>query len=142
MHNPSINDHIRHIIETNPIRTQRDLQHHLHQRGISIPQATLSRKLHALKLIKSGGVYTIPAEHSALHPKVRSAHISDAGLIILHTPPGGAGSLAHFVDQLFRPPDILGTIAGDDSVLIITQNKTMGTRTLKALQAHFPQITT
>lgn len=141
MHPTSINDHICHIIENNTVRTQRALQKHLQKRGVHISQATLSRKLYALKLSKSEGAYTLLPQHSAPQPRVLSAHMSDAGLIVLHTPPGCAGSLAHFVDQFLKPPHTLGTIAGDDSVLIITQNKSLGKKTLASLQGHFPHLT-
>ena len=142
MHAPALKDHILHIIENNTVRTQHDLQQHLKAKGLNVPQATLSRKLQALKLTKSAGVYTIPPEHNMPQLRVRSAHISDTGLIILHTPPGGAGALAHFIDQLFDRPHILGTVAGDDSVLIITQNLPCGEKVLAALGRHFPHIIT
>ena len=59
---------------------------------------------------------------------------ASANLVVLRTPPGAAQYLASAVDHA-NPPDILGTIAGDDTVLVITRHPEGGTATAERLLA-------
>ncbi len=122
------------------VRSQTELADLLTERGVSVAQATLSRdlvELDAVKVRGTGGalVYAIPAEGSqrsassssspaANHRLARllgelllSAEAS-ANLVVLTTPPGAAQFLASAIDK-GEVLEILGTIAGDDTVLVI-----------------------
>jgi transcriptional regulator of arginine metabolism len=106
-----------------------------------VTQATLSRDLQELRLVKTQEGYkpeTVLPEDNGAHPlpplaralrefllDIRPAE----NLLVLKTPPSGAQPLAAAVDGS-KFPEIAGTIAGDDTVLIITPNK----RTRESLQ--------
>lgn len=123
-----VDNHIVDIIQNDSVREQSDLQEMLKSRGYDIPQATLSRKLKKLNIVKVDGIYKIIEFAMSSLPVVLDMKISDFGLIVLHTHPGNANSLAYFIDQKYvdyndNDSMIMGTIAGDDTVLIIAKNK-------------------
>jgi transcriptional regulator of arginine metabolism len=139
-----IEDHIVSIVQNEFVREQSDLQDILKNRGYDIPQATLSRKLKKLNIAKVSGFYKIVDFSASSLPVVLNMKVSDFGLIILHTHPGNANSLAYFIDQKYvnynaagsQDSIILGTIAGDDTVVVIVKNKTA----LKEAQALFKAV--
>jgi len=144
-----LDEHILHIVENFAIYEQIDLQSQLQNIGYNIPQATLSRRLKKLKIVKLDGRYKI-VELNMLQalPRVLNLEVSDFGMIVLHTYPGNANSLAYFLDQnyvSFSPSTneeslILGTIAGDDTVLIIAKSKAAISKIIKMLQQHFTYL--
>lgn len=142
-----IDNHIVNIVQNEPIREQIDLQEILKVRGYDIPQATLSRKLKKLNIAKVDGVYKIIDFNVSLLPVILHMKVSDFGLIILNTHPGNANSLAYFIDQKYVSYDshdnnsmILGTIAGDDTVMIIVKNKNALKETITLLKSLFPYL--
>ncbi|MDX5596187.1 MAG: hypothetical protein O7160_02400 [Wolbachia endosymbiont of Andrena labialis] len=74
--------------------------------------------------------------------------ISDFGLIVLHTQPGQASSLAYFLDQKYviyslnnsKNIGIIGTIAGDDTVLLIIKSKAELNKVLQSIYETFPYL--
>lgn len=136
-----VDNHIIDIIQKEPVREQSDLQEILRVRGYDIPQATLSRKLKKLNIVKVDGIYKIIEFTASSLPVVLGMKISDFGLIILHTHSGNANSLAYFIDQKYvnyndNDSIIMGTIAGDDTVLVIAKNKIA----VKKIQEIFAEI--
>ena len=118
------------LIAAARVASQDELRRRLAHAGLRVTQATLSRDVHELKLVKTGEGYRplAPAEESpALPPLARALQeflldIRPAqNLLVLKTPPGGAQPLAAAVDSE-RYKEIAGSIAGDDTVLIITTN--------------------
>jgi transcriptional regulator of arginine metabolism len=97
-----------------------------------VTQATLSRDLHELKLVKTPEGYksaTVLSEEVAPLPPLARAlreFLLDVrpaeNLLVLKTPPSGAQPLAAAVDAA-KFPETAGTIAGDDTVLIITPSR-------------------
>jgi transcriptional regulator of arginine metabolism len=122
------------LVSGQPISSQEELRRRLAQHKMRVTQATLSRDLQELKLVKTQEGYKSPAvlaeEPAALPlpPLARALReflldIRPAvNLLVLKTPPGGAQPLAAAADAS-KFPEIAGTIAGDDTVLIITPNK-------------------
>src|SRR5579884_2301609 len=110
------------LIEAEPIRSQKQLRRRLAQMGVRVTQATLSRDLRELGLVKTAAGYRPLAggEPPAVGPLERALRdIRPAqNLLVLKTPPGGAQPLAAAVDAA-RWPEVAGTIAGDDTVLVI-----------------------
>ena len=129
------------------VRSQPELAELLAERGVHVTQATLSRdlvELDAVKVRSANGtlVYAVPAEGgdrtpvagdspAAQHRLARlcsellvSAEAS-ANLVVLRTPPGAAQFLASAIDKV-EIPDVLGTIAGDDTVLVIGRDPAGG----------------
>jgi transcriptional regulator of arginine metabolism len=133
---------IAELLERQTVRSQPELAQLLARDGVEVAQATLSRDLDELGAVKvrsgSGLVYALPAEggdrtpRSGVGQEVLDARLarlcaellvtadSSANLVVLRTPPGAAQFLASALDHAALP-DVLGTIAGDDTVLVITQ---------------------
>lgn len=140
--------HILNIIQSNEIAEQNELQEQLIKRGFAIPQATLSRKLKKLKIAKVSGIYKIVDFNQPHLPLILNIQTSDSGLIVLHTHPGQASSLAYYFDQKYvnfstkknLESEILGTIAGDDTVLLITKSKASIPSVLQSIQDEFPYV--
>jgi transcriptional regulator of arginine metabolism len=129
------------LVSGQPIANQEELRRRLAAQKMRVTQATLSRDLQELRLIKTHDGYkpanAVPQEPIALPlpPLARALReflvdIRPAeNLLVLKTPPSGAQPLAAAVDAA-KYPEVAGTIAGDDTVLIITPSK----RTREALQ--------
>jgi transcriptional regulator of arginine metabolism len=120
------------LISGDRIASQEDLRRRLAQQRMRVTQATLSRDLQELRLIKTAEGYkqtpAAPEETSGEAQLTRALgefllDIRPAeNLLVLKTPPSGAQPLAAAVDGA-KFPEIAGTIAGDDTVLIITPNR-------------------
>ncbi len=131
---------IAEILNRQPVRSQAELARLLADDGIAVTQGTLSRDLDELGAVRvrgSGGslVYALPGEGGDRTPRAGEQAAIDArlvrvceeilvsarasaNLVVLRTPPGAAQYLASAIDHAARP-DLLGTIAGDDTVLVI-----------------------
>ena len=132
---------IAELLAEHAVRSQAELLGLLAEDGITVTQATLSRDLIDLRAerVRVGRtlVYAVPGEGGDRTPRaaVAAAELDDrlrrlceellvtaessAQLVIVRTPPGAAGYLASAVDHA-RLPEVLGSIAGDDTVMIIT----------------------
>jgi len=120
------------LVSGERIASQDDLRRRLAQQRLRVTQATLSRDLHELKLVKTNEGYkqaaAVTEEPAPLPPLARALRefLLDVrpaeNMLVLKTPPSGAQPLAAAVDAS-KFPEIAGTIAGDDTVLIITSNK-------------------
>lgn len=139
--------HILSIIQRNKIFQQSDLQKMLKARGFDIPQATLSRRLQKLNIAKVSKVYKV-IDLNINVPLILKIQVSAFGQIVLHTRPGNASSIASYIDQkyvfganaLSKNNEILGTIAGDDTILIVTKDKQSTNSVLEILRNEFPYI--
>jgi transcriptional regulator of arginine metabolism len=120
------------LIAAGGVGNQEDLRRRLAQQKLRVTQATLSRDLQELKLGKTVEGYklgtTVSEDTGTVPPLTRALRefLLDVrpaeNLLVLKTPPSGAQPLAAAVDGA-RFPEITGTIAGDDTVLIITPNR-------------------
>src|SRR5215510_5858129 len=120
------------LVTAERIANQEDLRRRLSTQRLRVTQATLSRDLQELKLVKTPEGYkpasALVEEISPVPPlaRVLSEFLLDIrpaeNMLVLKTPPSGAQPLAAAVDGA-KFPEIAGTIAGDDTVLIITPNK-------------------
>lgn len=121
---------IRNIIRTRPVHTQEELAEALQALGIPATQVTLSRDIRELGIVKTGDGYReIDAlEESpktdeddarrAVEEFLRDIRLAQ-NLLVLKTDPGNANPLAVALDR--APwPEVVGTIAGDDTVLVVT----------------------
>ncbi|MDA1306028.1 MAG: hypothetical protein O2917_02035 [Acidobacteria bacterium] len=118
------------VIDQEPVASQEELRVHLAARGITATQATISRDLKDLGLVKRAGdgAYERPGvERSspateeqlrrAISTLVRGLERVDT-MVILRTDPGQAQSVAVLIDRV-KLDEIAGTIAGDDTILIV-----------------------
>lgn len=118
---------ILHIISGEPISTQKELLHRLLENGVCTTQATLSRDIRDLGLVKvavagNGYRYLPGSSRPSEAPPVAEGvvlSITRAGnLLIVRTRPGFAQSVAASIDALGWG-EVLGTVGGDDTVLIV-----------------------
>ncbi|MGD0428134.1 MAG: ArgR family transcriptional regulator [Candidatus Acidiferrales bacterium] len=116
------------------VASQDDLRRQLIHLGVRVTQATLSRDLRELRLVKTVDGYKplaaakvddappVPALARALKEFLLDIRPAQ-NMLVLKTPPGGAQPLAAAVDSE-RWKEVAGTLAGDDTVLIITPSRT------------------
>jgi transcriptional regulator of arginine metabolism len=123
---------IEELIRHRLVTSQAELAEHLRTDGMSVTQATLSRDLEELHAVKVRGAYVIPPDNDrplrpSEEPPARLIRLlrelltgadASANLVVLRTPPGAAQFLASAIDRAGLP-DILGTIAGDDTILLV-----------------------
>ena len=133
---------IHDILEKAPVASQEELRRRLAQRGFHVTQATLSRDVRELNLYKGSNGYSAALQLSAAEdetmPGIREVLRSfglearqAANLLVLITTTGSAQPVAAGIDYEDWP-EVVGTIAGDDTVLVICpddkQAKTLKTR--------------
>lgn len=123
--------HIKSIVSQYEIETQEELVSRLEETGITVTQATVSRDIKELQLTKAVGshgryIYALaPTTPHLAWPSVRQrvievfASLARSGnLLVLKVLPGHAHSVAWLFDNI-EVPGLLGTIAGDDTILLI-----------------------
>ncbi|UBH12264.1 transcriptional regulator AhrC/ArgR [Macrococcus armenti] len=126
---------IREIISNQQIETQEDLVEKLNQYNLNVTQATISRDIKELQLIKvptkeGKYVYSLPRDRK-YHPIDKlGRYLMDSfvkldgtdNLLVLKTLPGNAQSIGAIIDQL-EWDEVIGTICGDDTCLLICRDK-------------------
>lgn len=132
------------LIAAQPVANQEQLRRRLAEQGLVVTQATLSRDLRELGLVKTAQGYKalgLGAQSSSppnlartLRENLRDV-LPAQNLLVLKTPPGGAQSLAAAFDREHWP-EVLGTIGGDDTVLVITDS-TASSRAVRERIEHF-----
>lgn len=112
------------LIRERKIYTQAELADALRETGIDATQVTVSRDIHDLRLVKTADGYT-QMTGGSVGPELRTIaaeFLQDVrvaqNLVVLKTSPGNANSLAVALDRAGWP-EIVGTIAGDDTVLVV-----------------------
>lgn len=121
------------LIARMPVRSQSELARLLAEDGIVVNQATLSRDLDELGAVKirdaqGALMYAAPPETSPVAEgrlgrvlaELLVAAEHSGNMVVLRTPPGAAQFLASALDRAALP-DVIGTVAGDDTVLVITR---------------------
>jgi len=133
---------IKEIIASKAVASQDDLRLELRKRGCVVTQATLSRDLKELGIgrVSSGNgfqyVLQPAAEVQILRPLVGAQVLSinaNESMIIVKTLPGSANVIGEYLDSL-NDTDIIGTIAGDNTLLVIPQSIRKTTRVMKVLR--------
>ena len=143
---------IRRLIGSRNISSQDELNKLLEKRGYALTQATLSRDLKYLKVAKmpddqAGYVYILPdreqvVEETELSGQGIAGLISldyAQGMAILRTLPGHASSIAYTLDNL-DAYEIAGTIAGDDTILLIPRDGVTRSDLAKLLKIRMPGL--
>jgi transcriptional regulator of arginine metabolism len=125
---------IKEIVERYVIETQEDLADALSKQGIDITQATVSRDIKELMLIKvptgDGRYrYAFPPEQNIVLSQARmerTFHDSivtidySQNIVVLRTLPGTAQAVAYTIDYV-KWPEIIGTVAGDDTIFVLVK---------------------
>lgn len=137
---------IAQILRTAAVESQADLAKLLAKAGDDVTQATLSRDLEelgAFKAREAGGrvVYRVPDEPVStedwLRRMLREFAVSveaSGNLCVVRTPPGGASAVARALDSA-PLHDVLGTIAGDDTILVVAREGVAGKTLARRLRA-------
>ncbi|MEE0510029.1 MAG: arginine repressor [Peptococcaceae bacterium] len=122
------------IVSNETIGTQKELAERLQQEGFETTQATISRDIKELLLVKVniGGdryKYVIAQETPVTDAKLRMvlrefiiSYDFSENLLILNTAPGNANTVASAIDRA-RWPQVIGTLAGDDTVMLVIKPK-------------------
>jgi transcriptional regulator of arginine metabolism len=127
------------MIRAHVVRSQTDLGERLAEDGVQVTQATLSRDLEELGAVKVGGAYLIPEDGKRPLRDVEQAPArlirllrelltgvdASGNMAVLRTPPGAAQFLASALDRSGLT-DVVGTIAGDDTILVVARDVTGG----------------
>ena len=126
---------IKNLILTEKIGTQEELAARLREMGVKATQSTVSRDIQSLRLSKEGSPgmkhYVLPTAKARLKMddsvitmfrQIAKGTDQTTNMIIIHTDPGMAQALCATMDKL-KWDDVLGTLAGDDTVLLIARNE-------------------
>ena len=119
------------VIRTRRVTSQDQLRQLLGKAGFAVTQATVSRDIRELRLVKVPGAegishYTLPEEWEStpplqsLLPSLYTSAVGTGNLLVVRTMTGGAQAVALAIDWE-EWPEVLGTIAGDDTILVICQ---------------------
>lgn len=142
------------LIETNRVGSQEELLGLLEKAGFTTTQATLSRDLKALKVAKQpdhegGYVYVMPDNDNG--PEEADAVYGDfplsgilsmefsGNMAVIKTRPGFANGIASVIDS-HSPFEVLGSIAGDDTILLIARESVARSEVIAALSLFIPGI--
>jgi transcriptional regulator of arginine metabolism len=137
------------LVARRPIRTQAELVAGLRGSGISVTQATISRDIKRLGLVRipgPGGVYRYQAPPAGRPPAAEvEARLrrtmdefvtgidSGSGLVVVKTTTGSANAVAEAIDEA-EWPEVVGTVAGDNTILVVPRGPRARTRLLARLQ--------
>ncbi|HWL36559.1 MAG TPA: arginine repressor [Frankiaceae bacterium] len=126
------------LVRRTPVRSQTELARLLAADGLVVTQATLSRDLEELGATKvrtgdGGLVYSVDPDTGRASGDRLAKVLADllvsaepsANLVVLRTPPGGAHLLASALDRA-QVEDVIGSVAGDDTVLLVTKRANGG----------------
>jgi len=135
---------IRDVVTAQPVANQDELRRQLARRGHRVTQATLSRDLHELGLVKTAEGYLFPASSDGVPDAwlpsverlirefvydVRAAQ----NLVVLRTSAGSAQPVAAAVDAE-EWPEVVGTVGGDDTILIIAPDNATAASLVKKVK--------
>jgi transcriptional regulator of arginine metabolism len=127
------------VIRAQKVASQTALAELLAADGMQVTQATLSRDLEELRAVKARGAYVVPEDNEGpLRPaeeaparlvrllrELLTGTAASGNLVVLRTPPGAAQYLASAFDRSGLP-DVVGTIAGDDTILVVAADGVSG----------------
>ena len=132
------------IISSKVIETQEELINELKAEGFNATQATASRDIRQLKLLKvlSGGVYKYVAPKSEIENSGKYSHALFSSIIdiqyalnnvVIKTNPGLAQAIAAGIDAL-HDTDLLGSVAGDDCIILVVRSEEASKRIIDKIR--------
>lgn len=141
---------IREIVAAHPIGTQEKLARALARRGVAVTQATVSRDVRRLGLVKTSNAqgayrYTVangaPAANPSTEENLRNAFRefvtaleNGEAFFLVKTLPGRANAVGIAIDEA-RRPELAGTLAGDDTILVLVRRARDRERARRSLAA-------
>ena len=118
------------LIQAKPIGTQEDLRVLLEKAGVPATQSSVSRDLEELGIVKQHGHYTIPRANGASARGLLSLDQAGDSLVIARTLPGLASAVAVEIDAAALA-EVVGTIAGEDTIFIAVRDAKAQRATIK-----------
>ena len=118
------------LIDREPMVTQEEMVRRLSQQGLKVTQATLSRDIKELGLVKTASGYVAPSAAEPAAPVPSLSHLlrefvvdvrEAQNLLVLKTSPGSAQPVAAALDAESWP-EVVGTLGGDDTTLVISSS--------------------
>src|ERR1041385_6865580 len=124
------------LIRAKPIGTQEDLRALLDRGGVPATQSSVSRDLEELGVVKQHGHYTLPRTNGNAARGLLSLDQAGDSLIIARTVPGHASPVAVEIDAA-AIPEVVGTIAGEDTIFIAVRDAKAQRTALKQISEMF-----
>jgi transcriptional regulator of arginine metabolism len=124
------------LIRAKPVGTQEDLRALLEKTGVPATQSSVSRDLEELGVVKQHGHYTLPRTNGAATRGLLSLDHAGDSLVIARTVPGLASGVAVEIDAA-AIPEIVGTIAGEDTIFIAVRDAKAQRAAVKQIWALF-----
>jgi transcriptional regulator of arginine metabolism len=131
------------IVRSQQVATQEELATRLQQAGVDCTQASVSRDIRELGLVKRGGIYAAPQAATAVPDLdafaakigifLQQMTVVGEHLVVIHTLPGTAHSVGLYLDGMSWP-GLVGTIAGDDTLFAAVADSRAGRRVVRALE--------
>jgi transcriptional regulator of arginine metabolism len=130
------------IVRKNHVESQEELSSHLQTEDIAVTQSTLSRDIRELGLVKVRGSYQISGEIFSAPPNevLRRAFEQfvirtgiSGNMVMIRTSPGNAHSIGAVLDAA-QWPEVLGTVAGDDTLFVLLRNSSLGKKLLERIR--------
>ncbi|HEU0005807.1 MAG TPA: hypothetical protein VFS12_07445 [Terriglobia bacterium] len=135
---------ILNLVQTRPVLSQTQLSQRLKAEGVQVAQATLSRDLRALNLVKTPKGYKLPEQLGVVERNSDQQRLTilqfmieaeaAGNLVVVRTHPGNASPVARSLDTIGWK-EIVGTVAGDDTILVVTANAARARLVTRRLQA-------
>ena len=134
---------ILNLIKQKKIRTHEQLVDELKEKGVLVTQATVSRDIKELGIVKipdeNGSIYAVAKEWDNSLQKY-ATDISDvksaSNIVVIHTKPGMASAVAAVVDKEMKE-EIIGSIAGDDTIFIVVGDKETADKLTGRMKEYF-----
>ena len=120
------------LIQVKPIGTQEDLRMLLERAGVAATQSSVSRDLEELGVVKQHGHYTLPRANGASARGLLSLDQSGDSLVVARTLPGLASAVAVEIDAAALE-DVVGTIAGEDTIFLAVRDAKAQRPTIKQI---------
>lgn len=126
------------VVRKSRISSQEELSVLLKREGVEVTQSTLSRDIRELGLVKARGSYqisgetnSVPSENAVRRAFEQFVIDSDVSgnMVMLKTSPGNAHSIGVVLDAA-QWPEVLGTVAGDDTVFVLLRSSQLGKKVL------------
>jgi len=142
--NHNISDALRHLLSEGRANTQEDLKNKLKEMGFEINQSKISRLLRKLSAVKTVGAngeiaYQLSKEPEPPTKSVTIEHLiieitRNENLIVIRTSPGSASMIARILDHNAEKIASLGSVAGDDTIIVIPKSVKSIEEVLKAVK--------
>lgn len=133
------------ILQETPVRNQGELVRVLKRQGFEATQSSVSRDLRELGVAKAGDRYIPPVENvphdpfEAVASFVTEIRTAGPSLTVVKTTTGGAQSVAVAIDRA-RWPEVVGTISGDDTIFVATEDGRDQRKLRDRLRKVFPNL--